>query len=754
VAAQVSPLGRLGSWSYRNRRLVTIAWIVVLIAISLAGRLAGSAFKDNLNGGTSTPSQQAATFLQRNFPSQAGDTAQVVFQATGPVTAAAARDRITGTLAGLAGLPGVASVLSPFAGGPFAAGAAHQVSPDGHIAYGVIRFDGSGDAIPDPAIQRVITQAQRPAGPGFAVQLGGAPVQKVEKPQFGTSEALGILAAIAILLLAFGSVIAMVLPIVTAIVAVATSFGLLDLLSHGLTVPSFAPELAALVGLGVGIDYALFVVSRYRGARDAGSAPEDAVVTAMATSGRAVVFAGSTVVLSLLGLFLLGLPFIYGAALGAVIAVLLVMTASVTLLPAALGFAGANIDRLRVGRRAGRRRPGQVSAGGFWWAWSRRVQRHPWLAGGATIGVLLVLALPFLSLRLAFTDAGTNPSSYTSRQAYDLLAKGFGPGTNGPLVVALSLPDTTGQATVTSLRADLASQADVVYVSPPQYSVNRDAAVLTVIPRTSPQDSRTSALVQYLRDTVVPRATAGTGLTARIGGQTAASIDTAGVISARLVVVVAFVIALSVLLPMAAFRSVVIPLVSAGLTLLSTGAAYGVIVAVFQWGWLGGGIDNGTTAPVDPWIPLMLFALLFGFSMDYQVFLVSRIREQWRAGARSDSEGHHESSGHRAPDRQGHQAVPGSRGAPGRRTPRRRPRPGCLPQGGLQRPDPDPERHRRRRRAETARDLALHRARPRHVRLHRTRRQQSRLSKRSPAGRAGSPVLSPPAQLPRALWVG
>ena len=627
------------AWSYRHRRLVAVAWIVVLVVISLAGRLAGSAFKDDLNGGTSTPSQQAAAFLQHNFPSQAGDTAQVVFQTTGPVTATAARDRITGTLAGLARLPEVASVVSPFAGGPFAAGGGHQVSPDGHIAYGVVRFDGSGDAIPDPAIQRVITQAQRAAGPGFAVQLGGAPVQKVEKPKFGKSEALGILAAVLILLLAFGSVIAMVLPIVTAIVAVATSFGLLDLLSHGVTVPSFAPELAALVGLGVGIDYALFVVTRYRGARDAGSAPEDAVVTAMATSGRAVVFAGSTVVLSLLGLFLLGLPFIYGAALGAIIAVLLVMTASVTLLPAALGFAGANIDRLRVGRR----RPGQVSAGGFWWAWSRRVQRHPWLAGGTTIGVLLLLALPFLSLRLAFTDAGTNPSSYTSRQAYDLLAKGFGPGTNGPLVVALSLPGTAGagtaaeQTTVTSLRADLAGQPDVAYVSPPQYSVNRNAAVLTVIPRTSPQDSRTSALVRYLRDTVAPRATARTGVTALIGGQTAASIDTAGVISARLVVVVAFVIALSVLLLMAAFRSVVIPLVSAGLTLLSTGAAYGVIVAVFQWGWLGGGIDNGTTAPVDPWIPLMLFALLFGFSMDYQVFLVSRIREEWRNGV-TDSE--------------------------------------------------------------------------------------------------------------------
>jgi RND superfamily putative drug exporter len=472
----VSPLGKLGSWSYRRRRLVAIAWVLALVVVSLAGRLAGSQFKDNLNGGTSTPSQQAAAFLQREFSSQAGDVAQVVFRTAGPITSAAAQDRITAAMTGLARLPRVASVLSPFA-----AGAAGQVSPDGHIAYGLVRFDASGDALPDTAIQRVITQAERAAAPGFAVQLGGTPVEKVEKPQFGNSEALGILAAVLILLLAFGSVIAMVLPIVTAIAAVATSFGLLDVLSHAVTVPSFAPELAALVGLGVGIDYALFIVTRYRAALHAGSAPADAVVAAMTTSGRAVVFAGSTVVLSLLGLFLLGLPFIYGAALGAIIAVLLVMTASVTLLPAALGFVGTGVDRLRVGRR-----PRPERAGGFWWTWSRRVQRRPWLAGGAAVVLLALIAIPFASLRLAFTDAGTEPSSYTSRQAYDLLVQGFGPGTSGPLVVALQLPGPAGQRTVTALRTDLARQHDVAFVSPPQYSPARNAAVLTVIPRAWP----------------------------------------------------------------------------------------------------------------------------------------------------------------------------------------------------------------------------------------------------------------------------
>jgi RND superfamily putative drug exporter len=624
--AAVSPLGRLGWWCFRHRRLVAAGWVLVLVAMTVTGRMAGSAFRTDLTGGN-TQSQQAASFLREHFPAQAGDIAQVVFATRAPVTSAADRARINQTLAGLAGLPHVAFVRGPFSGG-----ATHQVSPDGHLAYGVVQFDRSGDALPDAAIQHVISRARGAASPGFNVQLGGAPIQKTENPTFGTSEAAGILAAVVILLLAFGSVIAMALPIVTAIAAVSTTFGVLDVLSHAVTVPSFGPELAALVGLGVGIDYALFVVTRYRAVLRTGAAPQQAVVTAMAVSGRAVVFAGSTVVLSLLGLFLLGLPFIYGAALGAIIAVALVMAASVTLLPAGLGFAGASIDRLRIGRRSRPVSPAGA-AQGWWWRWSRQMQRRPWLAGATALAALALLAVPFTSLRLAFTDAGTSPASYTSRQAYDLLARGFGPGANGPLIVALNLPGPSGQPAVASLRGDLARQPDVSYVTPPHYNPAKTAAVLTVIPRTSPQDARTAALVQRLRQAAVPHATAGTGVSALIGGETAASIDTSGVISSHLAAVVGFVIALSVLLLAAAFRSVIVPLVSAGLTLVSTAAAYGVMVAVFQWGWLGGGIDNGATAPVDPWIPLMLFALLFGFSMDYQVFLLSRIREEWLGGA-------------------------------------------------------------------------------------------------------------------------
>ncbi len=619
-----SPLGRLGSVGFRHRRAVVVGWLLVLALLTLAGRMAGSQFTTDLTGGN-TQAQRAATFLRQHFPAQSGDVAQVVFQTRASLYSAADRARIGRTLAGLATLPHVESVRSPYLP------RSGQVSADRHTAYALVQFDRSGNALPTSAILRVIGRARAAAAPGFDVQLGGQPIQDSEQPKFGTSESLGILAAIVILLLAFGSVIAMLLPIATAIVAVATTFGALDLLSHAMTIPSFAPELAALVGLGVGIDYALFVVTRYRSAIRSGADPHDAVVTAMASSGRAVVFAGSTVVLSLLGLFLLGLPFIYGAAVGAILAVLLVMTASVTLLPAVLGFAGTGIDRLRVaGRNRGAAEPGLT--GGWWYTWSRLVQRHSWLAGAIALAALAILALPFGSLRLAFTDAGTSPASYTSRQAFDLIARGFGPGANGPLVMAVSLPHADGTRVLTTLRDDLARQPDVAAVSPPELNAPGTAALLTVIPRTSPQDARTTALVHQLRDRVVPDATAGTGATTLIGGETAASIDISGVISARLALVVGFVIALSVLLLMAAFRSVLVPLISAALTLASVAAAYGVIVAVFQWGWLGSGIDNGATAPVDPWIPLMLFALLFGFSMDYQVFLVSRIREQWLGG--------------------------------------------------------------------------------------------------------------------------
>jgi putative drug exporter of the RND superfamily len=620
VSALVSPLGRLGAWSCRHRRAVLLGWLLVLVAVTLAGRAAGSQFKDDFNGGN-TLSAQAQALLDSEFPAQAGDSVQLVFKSSGLITATVNQVSVTRTLGRLSPVPGVVSVRSPFA-----PGASGQISSDRHLAYATVQFAQASDLIPEASIREVVSRVQDVTRPGLEVQLGGAPIEKVEKPAFGASEGLGILAAVIVLLLAFGSVIAMLLPIASAILGVAVTFGAVDLISHSLTVPTFAPDLAALVGLGVGIDYALFVVTRYRSSLHEGAPPETAVAVAMATSGRAVLFAGSTVVVSLLGLFLLGLPFIYGAALAAVIAVIVVMTASMTLLPAALGFAGRNIDRFAVRRSAGPPAPGPQ----LWARWSRQIQRRPWIAGGAALLVLATLALPFLSLRLAYSDAGDDPASYTTRQAYDLLADGFGPGANGPLIIAVKVPGGQAKPVVSALATRLAAEPDVAFASAPRFDRTGEAAVINVIPDTSAQDSRTSALVQRIRGSIVPAVTRGTRVTALVGGVTAASIDSAEVTADRLPLVIGAVVALSLLLLMAAFRSVLIPVTSALMTLISTGAAYGVIVAVFQWGWLGPGIDNGRTAPVDPWVPLFLFALLFGLSMDYQVFLLSRIREAWR----------------------------------------------------------------------------------------------------------------------------
>jgi RND superfamily putative drug exporter len=379
----------------------------------------------------------------------------------------------------------------------------------------------------------------------------------------------------------------------------------------------------------VGIDYALFVVTRYRQGLAEGRQPREAIALSLATSGRAVVFAGTTVILSLLGLFILQLSFMRGLAIGAIAAVVLVMTAAITLLPAMLGFSGRAIDKLHV--------PGllqsaaEPSARGFWYRWSRTVQRHPLVAGTAALLVLLCLAVPLFSMRLAFTDAGNDPTNLTTRQAFDALATGFGPGFNGPLIIAANVPP--GQhAAIEQLDAALKRTAGVAFVAPAQFSTSGTAAVIIAYPTTSPQSAQTEAMVHNLRDHVIPASTSGTGVNAFVGGETAGSVDASSYLSSRLPWVIGTVLLLSFLLLMAVFRSLAIPIKAVVVNLLSVGAAYGVIVAVFQWGWLGGVIRIGATAPIDPWIPLMMFTILFGLSMDYEVFLLSRMREEWRIG--------------------------------------------------------------------------------------------------------------------------
>jgi RND superfamily putative drug exporter len=431
------------------------------------------------------------------------------------------------------------------------------------------------------------------------------------------------------MLLAFGSVVAMGLPILVALIGLATGIAIEELGTHLLVIPTFAPELAAMMGLGVGIDYSLLIVTRYRQYLGEGLDPESAVVAALTTSGRAVLIAGGTVVVSLLGLFLVGQPYIIGLSAGAIVSVLLVLIGSLTLLPAMLGFAGRSMERFSIRRRANRSLA--TSDRGFWYRWSRTIQRHPWRGSLSSVAVLLLLAVPLFSMRLAFSDAGNDPTSLTTRQAYDLLAQGFGPGFNGPLVIAAAL-DRPGQtAVVDRLATRIARTPGVARVVPPRFDATDNAAVIIAIPTTSPQAAATQRLVLDLRADVIPPVVGRTGVVAEVGGETAAGIDGADFLSGRLPLVIGVVIFVSFLLLCSMFRSLAIPLKAAVMNLLSIGAAYGVMVAVFQWGWLGGLFAIGKTSPIDPWIPLVMFTILFGLSMDYEVFLLSRIAERWRA---------------------------------------------------------------------------------------------------------------------------
>jgi RND superfamily putative drug exporter len=612
-------LARLASWSFIHRGRAIAAWLLLLIAVTGIGRAAGSTFRDDFSGGN-PQSQQAQNLLARKFPADAGDRAQIVFQAQGALKGTAA-PRIEGLLQTVRRLPDVTGVTDPLA----PAGAA-QLSRDGRTGYAVVQFDRRSDQLKPTGPNDLIRVVQAAGSKRLHVVVGGAPIEKVQKPNFGKSESIGLLAALIILVVAFGSLVAASLPIATALFGLAIAFGVLDLVSHGQTVPRFAPELAALLGIGVGIDYALFIVTRYRERVADGDAPIDAVATALATSGKAVLFAGCTVVVSLLGLFVVGLPYITGAAIGAIFAVLLVMSAALTLLPALLGALGARIDRLSIYRN--RRRPSIEST--FAWRWSQMIQRHPALAGLAAVVVLVVLALPLFAIRIGYSDAGNDPQSTEPRAAYDLLAQNFGPGAVGPLLLAAQLPTTSTSTTaLTNLVTQIGHNPDVVAVVPARINPEGDTAVITVIPKSAPQAQSTVQLVQSIRHLVATPAVTATGLRVLVGGETAASIDSSAHLSNRLLPVIVFVIVLSMLLLLVALRSPAIALKAAVMNLLSTGAAYGVIVATFQWGWLGHGLTNGRIGPIDPWIPIMLFTILFSLSMDYELFLMSRVREHW-----------------------------------------------------------------------------------------------------------------------------
>ncbi|HEX5586427.1 MAG TPA: MMPL family transporter [Acidimicrobiia bacterium] len=607
----------LAGWCYRRRRRVLVVWIVALVVVSAIGSSVGSTYSQGfaLSG---TESQRAADVLRSRFPARAGDEGQIVFAHAKGVQDPAVQARVEALFREVAAVRGVTSVVSPYD-----IDGARQISGDGDVAYATVQFDRVASKIPDSTIERIRSLADAVEGGGVHVALGGRMFQ--EHGGLGPAELIGILAAIVILLVAFGSLLAMGLPILIALVGIGIGLGFVELLSHVIATPDFATQLASMIGIGVGIDYALFIVTRYRQGLGEGLAPERAVVRAIDTAGRAVVFAGCTVMISLLGLFLMDVDFVKGMALGTSVTVGIVMLASITLLPALLGFAGRAIDRFSVHRT----RAEQPLEQSLWFRWSRVVQRRPWPAFAGGLVFLIVLAIPLLSMRLAFPDAGGNPTSDTTRQAYDLVADGFGAGFNGPLILAAEFPEGADTRPLDALVAQLQSVPGVAAVTAPTLSPSGDAAVIRVIPAGSPQSASTTDLVGTLRDDVIPAAVAGSDVQVHVGGLTASSIDVSERLSSRLPIFIGAVLVLSFLLLMAVFRSLLVPLKAVIVNLLSIGAAYGVVVAVFQWGWLGGVLGIEQTGPIAPFVPMMMFAILFGLSMDYEVFLLSRIREEY-----------------------------------------------------------------------------------------------------------------------------
>jgi len=624
-----SGLGRLAAWCYDHRRRVLAGWVFAALAVIGLAQSVGSRLDNNF-ALAGSPSQQAQNLLAARFPAEKGDSAYVVLRSPSPLGSpanAAAIGALVRSLKPLAHVSGVHSPLGP--------GAGWQLSPGHRIGFVVVQFDATATDLPAGAVWRVIDTARGFARPGLQVAVGGAPVEQVVSAAPGSAEMIGLVAAVVIMLLAFGSVVAMGLPILTALAGLGVGFGILMGLSHLLTMPGYAPDMMIMIGLGVGIDYALFVVTRYRQGLAEQRPPRDATVVALATAGRSVLFAGATVVIALLGLFVVGMPSMDGMAAAAIVAVALVLVAALTLLPAIFGFAGTTIDRLHIpGLLA---RPGTATGRGFWNLWSHTVQKRPWACAAAALAVLTVLAVPLFSMRQAFSDAGNDPPSLTTRQAYNLLADGFGPGFNGPLIIAADLRGHRAPATIARMGARLSHVPGVASATAPALNAARDAAVITVYPATAPQSAQTAALVRRLRGQVIPQLTAGTGVTAFVGGETAAGADASAYLSARLPWVIGTVVVLAFLLLVVVFRSIAIPLKAVVMNLLSIGAAYGIVVAVYQWGWLGG--DFGASpGPIDPWIPLMMFTVTFGLSMDYEVFLLSRIREEWaRTGDNSSA---------------------------------------------------------------------------------------------------------------------
>lgn len=613
---RTSLLRRTAALCYRRRRAVLAAWVLTLVALVSLAAVAGGTFENafELPG---SGSQAAADLLaDGGFDTRAGFEGQMVIASDHAVSDPRTVTAVSGLLDDIErSVPGI-SITSPYDDdGSF------QISDDGTIAFAELSLADRSDAEYADAAEQIRSLVDDTEVAGVQLELGG---DRFAEASGGGSEAFGLLAAMAILLIAFGSVLAMGLPLLTALFGIGSGAAIVTLLANVITMPSFTLQLVIMLGIGVGIDYALFIVTRYREMLHDGADPRTAVEVAIDTAGRAVLFAGLTVVVSVLGLLVVGLAINRALGIAAASGVAMTMLASVTLLPALLGFVGRNIDRLGLPHRHRR-----ANTATFWQRWSRVIQRRAVVTSVLGVTVLLALAAPAVVMRLGFGDAGNRPTTDTTRRAYDLLAEGFGPGANAPLFLAAALPDPAAAQALDELADSLTGVDGVAAATPVVANTTGDVAFLQVFPASAPQSEKTAELVHRLRDDVIPHATGDTNLTVHVGGAQAAAVDYADFSASRLPLFIAVVLAVSFVVLMAVFRSVLVPLKAVIMNLLSIGAAYGVLVAVFQWGWGADLLGIGEPGPIEAWAPMMLFAIVFGLSMDYEVFLLSRIREEY-----------------------------------------------------------------------------------------------------------------------------
>ncbi|MBA2630033.1 MAG: MMPL family transporter, partial [Thermoleophilaceae bacterium] len=607
-------LTRLADLAYRRRGRVVLGWIAAVIAIIGVG----SSLAGEFNADYNTPgseSKAASELTEQRFSGYSGQEIYVVWKDEAGARGPGARERVNAFLAEAKRVDHIAEE-TPI-----------RVSRDETIGATTLPLTVPGWDVPKEDGEKLIAAAERNSGDGLEIKLGGDPIYAAQEAT--SPEGLGFLGAAIVLLIAFGSVVAAGLPLVIALVGLGiSSGGLILLLANIIDVPDWTTAVSGLIGIGVGIDYSLLVLTRFRAAMNEGKDRHDAVVEAVTTAGRSVIIAGATVVVAVLGLALTGLPYMYGVAISASLAVLVVMLAAITLLPALLSYLGPRVDRLRIpflGRTLKAEGNGESPAA----RWSHAVQRRPWTAAIAATALLLALAAPALGMRLGFPDAGNDPPDTMTRQAYDLNTEGFGPGTNGPLVIAAELPDQAAKARIDPFAKRLRSERGVAFVPEPRINAEGDAAIITVIPTGSPQDKETEDLVTRLREDVVPEALGDSGITAQIGGVTAALEDQSEYITGRMPVFIVGVVGLSFVLLLVAFHSPLISLKAGVMNLLSVSAAYGVMTLVAKGGTVGGLIGIDHEVPVAPFMPVMMFAILFGLSMDYEVFLISRIREEY-----------------------------------------------------------------------------------------------------------------------------